>query len=227
MKKAAFSLLVLLISLVVVAQEKETRNEKDFSGISFAVSGELYLTQGSGFSVILEGDKDLLEQIETSVKNGTLQIRKKDWRKSMNKRVKVWVTMPEVDNISVSGSGKVSASSEIESDELDLSVSGSGTIKLDKLAAGEIGCGISGSGKVYLDGSGARECDLSISGSGEFSGLTFETAEMTIAISGSGRCDCNVSKDLNVRISGSGNVFYNGNPNVDSHSSGSGRVKKN
>lgn len=227
MKKTALSFLALLFAIVIIAQEKETRNEKDFTGVSFGVSGELHLTQGKNFSVTLEGDQDMLKQIETYVKNGNLVIRKKNWKVAMNRKVTVRVTMPEIDRVSVSGSGTVVSEGVIKSDELGIYVSGSGDVKLNAVSASELDCRISGSGSVNLSGSGARECDLSISGSGRYSGLDFEVDEMQISISGSGKCECNVVKQLDASISGSGDVYYSGSPSINVRSSGSGKVRKN
>lgn len=222
----AFIFTMLVMAVAVTAQVKETRKVDNFSGISFGVAGELHLTQGQGYSVIIEGDKDLLRDIETFERNGTLVIRKDSWISAMNKKVTVYVTMPEVESLNVSGSGHLMAEGAVRSDEIELNVSGSGRLVLENLTADEVDCSISGSGNIYLEGNGAKECDLSISGSGRFDGSGFEVGEMIISISGSGDCKCTVSNDLEARVSGSGNVYYNGNPRIDARVSGSGKVRK-
>lgn len=216
---------MVLVSLIAMAQEKLTLKVDNFTGISFGVQGELILTQGAGFSVTLEGDRDLLNNIETYVTNGRLVIKKDSWRDNMNKKVTVWVTMPDITSLSVSGSGNLRASGSVKCDELHLSVSGSGKINLENLVAKELESGISGSGSISVSGRGAEICDISISGSGHFSAEEFEVGEMEISVSGSGSCRVNVVKSLEASISGSGNIYYRGDPRIDSRSSGSGRIR--
>lgn len=226
MKRTAFLFIALMLSMIAIAQNKETRNVDNFSGISFGVAGDLYLVQGSTYNVTIEGDRDLLSEIETYERNGVLFIRKKDWKRSMNKRVTVWVTMPDIESLSVSGSGTLTAEGAVKSGEIELNVSGSGRILLSNLAADEVDSSISGSGNIEIAGSGADECDLSISGSGKFYGKDFKVGEMVISVSGSGNCECNVVKELEASVSGSGDIYYLGSPSVDVRISGSGKVRK-
>lgn len=226
MKRASVLFATIMLAIVVSAQEKETRKVDNFSGVSFGVAGELYLTQGPGYSVTLEGDADFLKDIETFERNGILVIRQDGWRSGMNRKVTVHVTMPEVETLNVSGSGHVKTEGLIKSNEIELNVSGSGRLILDNLSSEEVDCSISGSGNIYLKGTGAKECDLSISGSGKFDGVEFETGEMIISISGSGNCTCFVVNDLEAKVSGSGDIYYNGSPRIDARVSGSGKVRK-
>ena len=208
------------------AQTKETRDVDDFTGVAFGVAGELILEQGNNFAVVLEGDEDFLEEIETTVRNNKLLIRHDRWFSFGNKKVTVYITMPEVESLSVSGSGKMIAKGSIRTDNLDMGVSGSGDIELKNLIAGSIDCGISGSGTITLDGE-AEDGELSISGSGDYYGQSFQLETLVVSISGSGTCRSAVDEDLEARISGSGDVYYTGNPSVDARVSGSGKVRKN
>jgi len=208
------------------AQTRETRDVDDFTGIAFAVAGELILEQGSTFSVILEGDEDFLEEIETRVRDNRLLIRHDRWFSFRDKKVTVYVTMPEVESLSVSGSGKMIAEGSIRADNIHMGVSGSGDIVLKELNAESINCGISGSGTITLNGE-AEDGELSISGSGNYEGQSFQLETLDVSISGSGTCRTAVGEDLEARVSGSGDVYYTGNPRVDARVSGSGKVRKN
>ena len=227
MKKLTFLLVIIFISSIASAQVKENRDVKDFSGVSFGVAGELYLVQGNKFSVSIEGSKSLLSEVETYVKDGKLIIRKKNWNSFRTDKVTVWVTKPEIDDLSVSGSGTIKAEGPVSGKEFELHVSGSGKLMLSSLEADELDCSISGSGTIYLDEGSANECDLSISGSGDYMGKDFEISEMDVTVSGSGKCVCNVSKQLGARVSGSGDIYYSGSASVDARISGSGKVRKN
>ena len=199
---------------------------KDFTKVNFGVSGNLYINIGPEFKVVLEGDKDDLEEIITEVSGGKLVIKKDNWRFNMNEKITVYITMPEIEGLGVSGSGKAEIKDAVKSDELDLSVSGSGKLYANELSVSKLDCSISGSGDIYINEAGsAGRAEISVSGSGNYIGepLKIETAD--IHISGSGNCTCNVTESLKASVSGSGNVTYGGNPKVDAHVSGSGKVR--
>lgn len=209
--------------------KKENREVSPFSKISLAVPGQLYLTQGDEYKLEIEGDEDVLDDIETTVKNGRLRIKyDKPFRFSWNnKKVKIFVTTKEVEGLSVSGSGKIIAENDISTEDIEFKVSGSGEIDIDNLMASRINASISGSGDVSIAGmNSAESLNMSISGSGKLHASDLKIRKADISISGSGGCSVYVSDDLEVRVSGSGKVRYRGNPVVNANISGSGKVTK-
>ncbi len=220
-------ILALLVSSAGSAQDRQKRDVDGFTALSFGAAGELFLKQGNNFSVELEGDKDLLEVIETEVKNGRLVIRKTNWRIMRNEKVTVYITMPEIDGLSVSGSGKLEANGPVNAGDIDISVSGSGKVLLNDLKVEGIECSISGSGDIRIKGFAKDPAEVSISGSGSFNGEEFRMEELEVHISGSGSCRCWVEGDLEASVSGSGNIYYKGDAQrVDARISGSGKVRK-
>ena len=205
---------------------KETRDVKDFAKVSFGVAGNLYINFGPEFKVVLEGEKRDLEDIITEVSGNRLVIKKDNWKFNFNEKVTVYITMPELKGLGVSGSGKAEIKDAIKTEDLDLSVSGSGKIFTSDVVVSKLGCSISGSGDIVLGGNGnAARADISISGSGNYEGGSYKIGTAEIHISGSGNCSCNVTESLRASVSGSGNVTYEGNPKVDAHVSGSGKVR--
>ncbi|HOP00228.1 MAG TPA: head GIN domain-containing protein [Bacteroidales bacterium] len=228
MKKAALFIFTLFLCLLATGQTvKETRNIRDFTGISYGISGTLNVRIGPEFSVVLEGDKDDLEVILTDVSNGRLRIRMENWRFRINNKVNAYVTLPELEGLSVSGSGRAEILDPLKNaDDLSLSVSGSGKLYTKEIVADELDCSISGSGDIIVSGSGSVDRgDISISGSGNYSGPELEIDHLEVSVSGSGSCTCKAGDSLNARISGSGNVTYSGNPRIDARVSGSGKVR--
>jgi hypothetical protein len=206
--------------------EKETRNVTGFTKVSFGISGDLYINFGSEFKVDLEGEKSLLEEIKTEVSGNKLVIKNENWHFHNNGRVTVYITMPAIEGLGVSGSGKAEIKDAVKASDLDLSVSGSGKILTGNVAASNLNVGISGSGDVIIGGSGeAAKADVSISGSGNYSGESLKLTDADFSISGSGSCKCFVSENLKASVSGSGNITYSGSPKIDAKVSGSGHVK--
>ena len=206
--------------------QKETRQVSSFSRISMGISADLYIRQGDRTTVTLQGDEDDLENITTEVKNATLYIKHErsgwNWRLG---RVEIYVTTPEINEISLGGSGKVTGENRFSSDGMVLRVSGSGRMDLE-LAVDDLSLSISGSGKIYLSGEADR-ADLRISGSGNLDAENLIVDRYEVNISGSGSSRIHVDDALEARISGSGSVRYKGDPDkVISNVSGSGKVRK-
>lgn len=220
----------LLIFAVNVSQAQTAYTEKrqvsGFDEVSFAVSGEVLINLGNSFSVELEGDRGYIKEIITEVKGDELRIRRDKWFDSGNKKVIVRITMPALDGLSVSGSGRVTVNDPLRGDDLDVAISGSGRAFLRDVALGEVECSISGSGSINIAGNGTiRNLEISISGSGDYSGEATGIDLLEARISGSGSCNCHVKEMLRASISGSGSVIYSGNPKIDASISGSGKVR--
>ncbi|MEM7548954.1 MAG: head GIN domain-containing protein [Bacteroidota bacterium] len=226
-------LLILIIACTVstysLSAQKETRDVGDFDEVSLGLSVDVILKQGDKNELVLEGDSDDLERIETRVSGGELRIRNKDkswgWSNNSFRGVKIYITIKDVRALSVSGSGSMTTDGKITGRDIDLKVSGSGDLEAE-FEVEELYTKISGSGDIYLKGK-ADYMDAGISGSGGFSANDFEVEDCDIRITGSGSARIHVNKELKARITGSGKVLYKGDPErVDANSTGSGTVRK-
>jgi len=224
----AFILVITALTSITTGQSvvKENRNLSGFTKVSFGVSGNMYINTGKEFKVELEGEKGLLEDIITEVSSGKLVIKKENWRMNGNEKVTVYITMPEVNGVGVSGSGRAEIRDAIKTESLSLSVSGSGKLYTTDIVVSDLKCSISGSGDIILGGGGTvSTADISISGSGNYTGESAKLGTADISISGSGNCIINVTESLKASVSGSGNITYTGNPKIDARVSGSGKVR--
>lgn len=228
--KALYTFLALtFLTQILLGQEKQTRNLSDFDAISVSSSGNVYVTQGNTFEVVVEAKSKDLEKIETEVKRGKLYISTESsswffWGKSVDD-FNVYITLPELRGVSVSGSGRVNGASDFNTDDFSSSVSGSGRIDLNVTAA-NISSSISGSGRIQLSGQ-AEAVKLSISGSGRFNAEELMVQNYNVSISGSGNSTLSVQNKLDVRIAGSGSVRYRGSQvSVNTSIAGSGSVRK-
>jgi hypothetical protein len=234
MKTKQFFLTLFLFGFIfsnTAFAEREEREVSSFSEISLRISGKVHLEQGNRQRVRVEAKPSTLEEIITEVKGRTLIIRFKSsniFRRTFNPgRVDIYITVPEINALSVSGSGDIVADSKIKSRILDLAVSGSGDISLKNLDAERVKAAISGSGDIVISKGGvADELAATISGSGNVKAENFEAKNVDAKISGSGSCMVNAVDYLKARVAGSGNILYRGNPQIDTSVMGSGRVKK-
>lgn len=248
MKKLNLLALTLLFSAtILMAQNREVRNVDNFTRISFGFPGKLYLKQGSPQKVEIEGDREVLEEIETEVSDGRLKIgRPGKWfdRNSDDKRITVYITVPNIEAVSVSGSGSVIGQSKIRTNDLSLAVSGSGSMSLDAEANGNVKADVSGSGDIKLGGH-FESFESDVSGSGRVNLAATIDKGADFEISGSGKIEASGSADMvdasisgsgkvlaaeletnrcDVRITGSGDVEINVKDELDANITGSGSV---
>lgn len=248
MKRIALSLVFLAAVTLGWAQNRETRNVGDFTRISYRVPGKLYLKQGSPQKVELVGPSDVLKEIETEVSGDRLIIGKEnrwnDWGWSGKVDLTVYITVPTIEGVSVAGSGDLFCEEKINVGDLDLSVSGSGSMRLAFAATGNVegdvsGSGdmdlkgscnnfdsdVSGSGKVYASLSIKDMADLGVSGSGRIQ-VQGNARTVKAGISGSGKVNAGelMADKCEVRISGSGDLEISVKEELDATISGSGSV---
>lgn len=209
MKKVSFIFVALLISSTLSAQDRQVRNVDKFNEISFGLPGKLYLKQGSPQKVELQGNADVLKEIETDVSGDRLRISRDDRPFHWNSRdeITVYITVPDIEGVSVSGSGNVIGQAKITTNDMELKVSGSGSLSLDVEARGDVEADVSGSGNVDLKGHFAN-FESEVSGSGQVVvDATIDNAA-DFDISGSGKIEAGgVADQVKVRISGSGKVL--------------------
>ncbi len=249
MKKLITTSLALIFAFSLVwAQNKETRNVDTFTKISFRTPGKLYIKQGPVQKVELQGDKDVLSKIETEVSGGRLSIGREDrnWRMwdMDDDKIIVYITVKDIEGISVSGSGDAVSEGVLKTGDLDLNVSGSGNLEIEVSSNGAMEADVSGSGNIDVKGSCRTleskvsgsgnvriaatindRADVNVSGSGKI--MASGTArEIKATISGSGEvraANLEVEK-CEVRISGSGDVEINVKSELEANISGSGSV---
>ncbi|MCG6189085.1 head GIN domain-containing protein [Maribellus maritimus] len=234
MKTKIFILTFLFVTALFINPlfaEDEEREVSSFSEISLRVPGKLYLEQGKTQSVEIVAKSSTMEEIVTEVNGRRLTIRFKNknyFFKSFNPgKIEIYITVPEIDALAVSGSGDIIAEDEIKTRILDLAVSGSGDINLAELDTERVKASISGSGDIVIGSGGvADDLSVSISGSGDVKAEDFEAEDVVVRIAGSGNCSVTSNGSLKARVAGSGSVYYHGSPSIDSSVAGSGRVKK-
>ena len=202
----------------------KTYTVEAFNAIHTSANTHVYLTQGTVPSVEVKGQQNILDILDVTVSDGELNIGFENHCGSLKyDQLQVYITMPDVASIRISGSGKVEATNLLLVDAIDLDISGSANLSASINASASITGNISGSGEMYLAGSCPLE-KFTISGSGTFHAFGLQSHHAIINISGSGSAEINVSDQLDVTISGSGDVRYKGQPIIHSTISGSGKL---
>jgi hypothetical protein len=208
---------------VVISQ---TREVVDFNSVEINFPVELTIQQGSAPSVKVEAEDNLLPQLATRVSGNTLYIENSqpDWTRRVNptRPVRITMTVKTLQRVDFPSAGTLLVD-KMETDHLDVSISGAGTITLSGLTAQALTIHLSGAGNITASGS-VNSLDMDISGFGSFQGSDLASQSADIVISGAGSATTWAKSSLNANISGTGSVKYYGAPSVTRNISGLGSV---
>jgi hypothetical protein len=180
----------------------QTRVLPPFTGVDMAGAASVNVRVGGKQTVVVHADDNLIELVETGVRNSTLVIAE-NGNFSTRHPVSVDVTVPRLDSATLSGSGLVN---------------------VDGARAGQFTARTSGSGVLTVTGV-AERLDASLSGSGTVQLQDLAARDVKATLSGSGRLQVQAGRRLTASIPGSGEIVYSGHPTtVRTNVSGSGAV---
>ena len=203
----------------------ETRPLAGFTALESDSSLDVQIQSGDGFNVEVSIDSNLLRRVRTDLIDGGATL-------SIDLDGNVWdilpgphviVTMPELQQVALNGSGSVSATGFQQTDPVALELEGSGLLTYDgEVPSAQVRSW--GSGDTRLHGS-ASSLDARLDGSGAVDTRNFPTETADLSLSGSGNLSATVSSSATVTLSGSGNVDLYGGAVVERASiSGSGSL---
>jgi hypothetical protein len=206
---------------VVVSEERQV---SDFSKVSLSGIGKLYLEVGDEEALVIEAEDNFLDYIETEVRGQTLEIKQQE-RVTLQPTESIifYLTVKELDDISISGLGNVEAP-DLRTSSLRLDISGGGDINIDSLEADALIITISGLGNLDIAGGEIEDQRINISGGGNYTAEDLSSVDAEVNISGLGNAIVKVQESLRVTISGGGSVKYIGSPEVSSDISGLGTI---
>lgn len=193
----------------------EDRLIKGFEEVEVVGSPNVYYTQADSFSVRVKGPDNFVDNILTEKNGKTLTVRNKGKWGVVNisfsdeDELAVYVTSPDLVAVRVNGSGDFISNDLIDTDNMNITLRGSGDINIDKLLC--------------------DRCDVELIGSGDIDLPEVETKETSAVLVGSGDIKMGLSKVADTRLSlkGSGDIkvdFSEGCRSVDCTVNGSGDI---
>jgi hypothetical protein len=122
---------------VINDKNAEIREVGDFHGVDVSGAIELYFTQGTEAKVAISAkDAEDIDKIETEVRGGILHIKYKDkdnwWKNQWNttgRKFRAYVSCPDIKSLVSSGSGNIHIQGKIKTEDLSITLSGSGNIE--------------------------------------------------------------------------------------------------
>lgn len=201
----------------------QRRSVSDFDRVVLNGIGDLTITQGSAESLSIEAEDNVIPHIKTAVSGSTLTINFDNKAVIPTKPVKFNVTMTTVHGLDTRGVSNIEAE-KINTDSLEVGISGTGNINLRDLTARKTTATISGAGNYTATGKVDSQ-KVVVSGAGNYNGEDLQSKTADITISGLGKVTIWVTDQLDVVISGTGGVDYFGSPQTTQKISGLGSLK--
>ncbi|KAF0109076.1 MAG: hypothetical protein FD146_120 [Anaerolineaceae bacterium] len=227
------TVLMLLVSACGVAPVfgsgkvvTETRDVSGFDKVSVSGGGELVIIQDGTESVTVETDDNLMQYVVAEVRGGTLNLYLDNDGMSnfQPTRLVFTVHVKNLTGVTTSGAWDFTAA-EIETDNLDISVSGTGSVDIGMLTANNLTVTFGGAGEMDAAGQVTSQ-SVTIGGTGEYRAADLKSETAEVKISGTGEATLWVTDSLTVDISGAGSVQYYGSPQTNINTSGAGDVQR-
>ena len=220
--KTYLSILLVLISFSLLAQDSVEQNIGDFSELKVYDLIYVNLIPSTENKVLLTGeDKDEISLVN---KDGTLKIRMKTTKPFSGSANAVVVYYKDLAVIDANEGVTITSDQVLERESLELRVQEGGEIKLTLAVTQLISKAVTG-GKLWLQGTATSQ-DLSINTGGISNGKDLKTETTSVTIKAGGEADINASQLANIDIKAGGSVYVYGNPKeIDKKKLFGGRIK--
>jgi hypothetical protein len=215
------------------ASNIDHRNEgKEFKVASFSkveIEGayKIYLSQGKKCSLSVDGDEDLIDDLNVDVERGTLYIDMDDDKVKINRSnsLTLYITVRDLSKLVIEGGVKLYTKGYLELDDFQLKVSGGGRLNME-LAAKHVD--IKGEGGIWITLEGrAESLDSHFEGAGKLYAKDFETKNVRVKMEGAGWASVYAEESLTAKLEGIGRIKYYGNPkHVNKSVEGLGAISK-
>ena len=173
-------------------QAMHERDLKNFERIELQGSLDVKYTQNDSFSVRVEAPVKVLHDVETYVTGNKLVVRMKGEGKLINLGVSdaddvtVYVTSPDFLGIELKGSGDFESNGLVDTDNLDITLNGSGDIKFDDIICDRINVSLVGSGDVDVRNVKTLQSLVELVGSGDIKMWFDNSGSVESRLTGSG-----------------------------------------
>lgn len=233
-KNLAILVLIAIFGINVAAfagenDKTENRKTKSFNSIQVSTGIDLYLTMGNAEEVKIVADDDIIDNIITEVKDGTLKIYMKktsffNWG-GFNKTRKAYVTVKELEAIHASSGSDVKTENTLKGENLKVKASSGSDIDLD-LVYKNLSLDTSSGSDAKLRGK-VKNFDAEASSGSDINAQDLESVICTVKVSSGSDATVNVSEELYARASSGGDIKYYGNPGTkDTDESSGGDIKR-
>lgn len=226
LKLHALVLLLCVMSLNACAanETSETRAISPFTELTISHALKIMLTQSDNYSLKLEGDAEMIKDIEINQSGNSLSIGMKEHsNRSYNSEVTIYISCKQLSKLQLSGASSLETKGSFNLTNLAIISNGAGKISMD-LTASSIDVSVNGASHVTLTGK-AGKADFSINGASALKAGDFDADNMKVECSGASSAVVNAQKTLDIVAAGASNVKYSGSASVTKETTGVSSIK--
>jgi hypothetical protein len=230
-KRALFIALVLLtaaFSAVQAGNSKKTeiRKVRNFNAVDVSAGIDLYLKMGETEEVKIVADDDIIDDILTEVKNGTLHIYMKKgnffnfFNFGSTSSRKVYVTVTDLKSIDASSGSDVKSENTLKGDVLKVNSSSGSDVVLDVVYK-DVSLDASSGADIKISGK-AKTVRASASSGSDINARNLEAVIGHANASSGADVVIHATGEIYANASSGGDVSYYGNPSVKNIDKSSG-----
>jgi hypothetical protein len=208
------------------AQPRTLPNLRNFDGVTLIGPDDVVVTQGADFSVRAEGDTEALDHLNIYVKDGTLQVGRKDSSSLLGNgggAATVHITLPALTHVSLTGSGDMEID-KLSGKQVRAQITGPGNLSIADLSADAADLALTGSGDLIVGGK-ALTTMLSTTGSGDIDADNLAAGNASLRLVGSGDIRARASKGADISIMGTGDAQVRGTASCRVSKMGTGEAE--
>ena len=188
MKKSLILLAILQIVTLSLFANGTVTKKFDFGTIKSIEAGSIFsieVTEGNEKGVTIVCDEAYEEYLDVKYFQGELMLAMKPNVKMINNKegIKVYLQMPTIEEIDLSGAAKLTASGSFKTRELDIDLSGATSVKGLQISGTELSIDCSGASNLTITGDFSSSIDADISGASKLT-LTGNSRDLEIEASG-------------------------------------------
>ena len=221
---------IALISLNLMAakgnsDKTQNRQVSNFNGIKVSTGIDLYITMGTTEEVKIVADDEIIDDLITEVKDGTLRIYMKqannwfNWNSGSQTR-KAYVTVKEMESIDASSGSDVSSENTLTGEDLKVNASSGSDVAID-IYYKNVWVDTSSGSDAKLSGK-VKTLNAEASSGSDIVAKNLESKICKVSVSSGSDATVNVADELYANASSGGDIGYYGNPQVKDINESSG-----
>ena len=161
----------------------KTVNLTGFTGVVFTQNGDVTIGQGAEYAISIQGPDNVLDNLTTELNGNDLVISSPSCFNG-NDDLTVHITMPDIEKVNLVGIGNILSEGTWQCTNVDLALTGAGTIKAD-IEADTINTAITGTGSADLSGKALKHQYIN-SGNAQLNAYDLITDQTNIKVTGKG-----------------------------------------
>ncbi len=214
-----FTFLIVISAGTTLAgnfEKTQKRQVSGFNAIKVSTGIDLYLTMGDKEEVTIEADNDIIDDIYTEVKNGTLHIyiKQKGWFNwgANNRTKKAYVTVTELVKLNASSGSDVRSENTLEGESLEVGASSGSDVSID-VHYKNLRVDTSSGSDAKLSGK-VKTLEASSSSGSDIKASKLEAKIAKLSASSGSDITVTVTDELYADASSGADINYYGNPQI-------------